>query len=317
MMRRACLTVLVLGLWGCGIEFTSRGGLGGGGTSGDTSDAASSASGGGVGADVGQTTSGPGGHGGAGGGGCIPCAQAILWLRADAIEGGPMDGDPVATWNDVSGHAHDAVQADATRRPTYAASLLGGMPAVRFDGVDDRLGIVGTAPLSSISFFTVHRLLAGATAPASYMLFVFGEYPDEASKLYGVETRNAVSGDSPDVIDVLAALSNDARATLPGIAAFDEWKIFAGVTTATIHNTTVWCNGAAATMSGTGTDAPLDLLLGNATGTGFGGIGGVGRPDYNYVAKADIAEVLAFDSALDAEQVESIVDYLNAKYAVF
>lgn len=56
-----------------------------------------------------------------------------LWLQASRING-LNNGDPVATWADLSGNANDATQGTASQRPTWnSAGYVTG------DGVDDTL----------------------------------------------------------------------------------------------------------------------------------------------------------------------------------
>ncbi len=63
-----------------------------------------------------------------------------LWLDATRISG-LNDGDPVATWSDLSGSGsgNDATQATSSKRPLYKVGIVNGKPVVRFDGVDDDL----------------------------------------------------------------------------------------------------------------------------------------------------------------------------------
>lgn len=61
----------------------------------------------------------------------IPGLQ--LWLDASQIVG-LNDGDPVATWSDLSGVGNDLTQSTASKRPTYSNTTS---PCVIFDGVDD------------------------------------------------------------------------------------------------------------------------------------------------------------------------------------
>jgi hypothetical protein len=54
-----------------------------------------------------------------------------LWLDASQID--LEDGDPVATWPDMSSNGYDATQAMAELRPTFRADVLGsGLHVVRF-----------------------------------------------------------------------------------------------------------------------------------------------------------------------------------------
>lgn len=57
------------------------------------------------------------------------------WFAATSIVAG--DGDPIATWTDLSGNGHNATQASATSQPAYTVDAIGSLPALLFDGVDD------------------------------------------------------------------------------------------------------------------------------------------------------------------------------------
>lgn len=59
-------------------------------------------------------------------------------FRADQITG-LVDSDPVGAWNDESGQGNHLAQATAGAKPTYKTAVQNGLPAVRFDGVDDYL----------------------------------------------------------------------------------------------------------------------------------------------------------------------------------
>src|SRR5687767_7057806 len=63
-----------------------------------------------------------------------------LWLKADAITG-LSDADPVTTWEDSHTSNHDATQATGAAKPIYKTGIVNGKPVVRFDGVDDFLGL--------------------------------------------------------------------------------------------------------------------------------------------------------------------------------
>jgi hypothetical protein len=56
-----------------------------------------------------------------------------FWVKADQITG-LNNGDPVSTWSDQSGNAHNATQSNASYRPTYKTNMLNGMPGLQFNG---------------------------------------------------------------------------------------------------------------------------------------------------------------------------------------
>jgi len=54
------------------------------------------------------------------------------------------NGTPIATWTDKSANTNHATQSTASYTPAYAtnaASVLGGLPVLRFRGNDDRLNV--------------------------------------------------------------------------------------------------------------------------------------------------------------------------------
>jgi hypothetical protein len=68
----------------------------------------------------------------------VPLDGLVLALDASVL--GLGDGAPVSSWLDASGSGSHAV-ASGVSRPTYVASGIGGVPSVRFDGVDDSLDV--------------------------------------------------------------------------------------------------------------------------------------------------------------------------------
>ncbi|HYO48056.1 MAG TPA: S8 family serine peptidase [Gemmatimonadota bacterium] len=101
----------------------------------------------------------PTGGGGPGEPGSIPGLS--LWLRADGLTG-YTDGDPVATWPDASGACHHATQATASKRPTFRADQVAGLPAVSFDASDD--GMVTTVdPSQTMTIVAVYASRAAAS----------------------------------------------------------------------------------------------------------------------------------------------------------
>jgi hypothetical protein len=74
-----------------------------------------------------------------------------LWLdAADAATITTISG-AVSQWDDKSGNSRNVSQSTASFRPTYPSNILNGLPAVRFDGTDDRLQ-------TASAFFTTRAL---------------------------------------------------------------------------------------------------------------------------------------------------------------
>src|SRR5882757_3564742 len=62
-------------------------------------------------------------------------ANNTLWLKANAGTSTATNNGPISSWNDQSGNANHAMQATAALQPLYIASLMNGMPAIKFDNV--------------------------------------------------------------------------------------------------------------------------------------------------------------------------------------
>ncbi len=62
------------------------------------------------------------------------------WYKADAINAGDVNGSAIGTWENSAGvTGYRLVQATASRLPTYRTNVVGTLPVVRFDGVNDIL----------------------------------------------------------------------------------------------------------------------------------------------------------------------------------
>ncbi len=77
----------------------------------------------------------------------LPVTNGLgMWVAADAI-GIVADGQPVGSWQDLSGNGRHAEQPVAGQQPSFTTgvtNILNGHGAVRFDGVDDILPFDGT-----------------------------------------------------------------------------------------------------------------------------------------------------------------------------
>jgi hypothetical protein len=65
----------------------------------------------------------------------MPVARAA-WFQASDLAA-LADGAPVGIWPDASGHGFDALQPVTVNQPTFAATAVNGMPAVRFNATNN------------------------------------------------------------------------------------------------------------------------------------------------------------------------------------
>lgn len=145
-----------------------------------------------------------------------PATAPDLAARWTADSLALRDGDEVSMWPDSSLNGHDAM-ATASSRPTYR--IVGGVPVVRFDGIDDHL-TAGSATdwrfLKDGSEWTVlvmFRSAAGAPGEKHVLLDTDGE---DSGFAVSYTDRPAVNGSDAvrlSVAATTAAFDVDMRAS--------------------------------------------------------------------------------------------------------
>lgn len=81
---------------------------------------------------------------------------ALAWYDA-AQTTATADAAAIAQWNDSSGNSRHLLQATAGNQPTWRAAVFNGMPAVRFDGVDDFMASAGFTLNQPYELFVVGK----------------------------------------------------------------------------------------------------------------------------------------------------------------
>ncbi len=80
-----------------------------------------------------------------------------VWLKADALA--LSDGNPIATWADLSGNGKDFTQSTEAKKPLYKTGIQNGRPGVLFDGVDDTLTHTVINYAGNFSMFVVAQFI--------------------------------------------------------------------------------------------------------------------------------------------------------------
>ncbi len=208
-----------------------------------------------------------------------------LWLQANTLAPGA-----IGTWLDQSGRGKHATQSDPTKQPLVVANQLNGQPVVHFDGANDFFDLPDF--MSGATEGEVFIILKAAQANASGVnkgLWRMGMggtgsyYPDNSGSIieeFGTDITKTVG--NPNVPIDQFELYNVSSAT-------DAW--------------TVRFNGIIAMTTSTNSVAfRSDPVLGRSLAEFFAG---------------DIAEIVVFDHALSPVERDTIVSYLNARYALF
>lgn len=199
-----------------------------------------------------------------------------LHLKADAITG-LADGAAVATWEDQSGEGNDATQGTAGERPTYQTNELNGKPVVRFDASDDGM-LTSLTLVGPYTIILVERGRAGA-----------------GLRTISSATANALI--SATRVDGLNAYIN---AVISNYSVAVDTPVILGLVIPAAANGFYFVNGVDRT-SGTHHENWGQVAIGSEGG------------EY---ANTDLAEVIAYDSALSTADREAVEAYLAAKYAI-
>ncbi len=220
---------------------------------------------------------------GAGGAGLPFTPAAIsgltIWLDASQLTG-LSDGNAISSWTDFSGGSHHAVQASGTRQPLYKTNIQNGKPVVRFDGSNDSIATPSFTFNNPLTVFVV----ANITVVAATNRFLI----DGATDLSTPMTYNGTSS-------LLAAAPMSV--TITGGVWHAHCLIVKGA------NSTLRTDGGSPS-TGTHNGNPSGLTIGSeADLSAFTFLGG------------DVAEVLAYNSALSDADRGLVEAYLRAKWA--
>lgn len=233
-------------------------------------------------------------------GGFSPPSGNTLWLDAANVDD-PVDGQPVATWTDSSGSGNHATQADAGKKPTYKTGIVNGLPVVRFDGSAD---YVQSTCTDYATIFAVLNMTTLAT-DKSFMGAASSSGGNWDAYLFGTTSDN----DTPYLrVGIVPGSTSVSVNGANGGIVVNQFSIM----TVTISGSLAmkfWQNGTAGTTSST-----ADTPQGNLQHT----VVGAGRFAGNIVDwwPGDIAEVMVFNSALSAANLNSVGNYLGTKYAI-
>jgi hypothetical protein len=238
-----------------------------------------------------------------------PAAGLQLWLRADvgAIDrhgAAVSDGDVVAGWIDQSSSKRNVEQSDANRRPAFVAAGLNGLPAIRFDGVDDLLhnSAVDLVPSGAArTMIVVGRVPDTGRGGA---MFTFRRSTAGGGTVFSTQ-HGSVAGSYYVYSD---GVNGGGNSTLPLETINGIRSPFATVFTSRGEGQKleVWLNGEKQPVSQPGAVGPDR----GATGFTIGN-----REDYaGFGWDGDLSEILVYDRALSPDELLAAGSYVATKY---
>lgn len=218
----------------------------------------------------------------------------VLWLDAQDLGTLTLSENRVVEWRDKSGYMNDAAQYVSSRQPAYVTDAIGGMSAISFDGDNDNLEIPDDLSLDvvDITAFIVVKVIDPdnvtfpvplAKMPINDAYLFFLDYADNAPAFRVVVSDEMHHAQDP------ASVTGEA----------DVWVGWHDDTTVTLFRNGVEVDSSPA-------PGPIDanagpLLIGDGVANAFHGY---------------IAEVLIYDQALSATDLERIGTYLGCKYQI-
>ncbi|MGV3636289.1 MAG: LamG-like jellyroll fold domain-containing protein [Flavobacteriales bacterium] len=238
-----------------------------------------------------RAQAGPGGVGSSG--------SNVLWL--DANSGVIHSSNSVSQWSDRSGNANHALLPGSIplARPTRVPGAVNGYPALGFDGTDDQLWVTdnATVDLTAWHFFLVLKadvqkdynawMVKGNDGNENYEMLSYSDGNIHAPTFYTNGTRTFPS-------------------SLGGQVSTTAFNIFEYSYNAS-QGRDIYRNGSSIHTDDenlTPQTNNFPLYIGNERGT-------TGR-----VISGDIAEVVAYNTRLNAAQRLVVNNYLAAKYGI-
>lgn len=210
-------------------------------------------------------------------------AGLFLHVAADEIVG-LVDGDPVATWSDLSGDGNDLAQATASLQPSYQTAEVNGLPAVRFAGDYLASAAFASAISQPVTIFVVAKLSASSE-------YLFDGIT--AGNRMGAYTHAGVN-------DYEMFQTSALTGSVFGFRS--SWQILAF----TYNTPTSFLRGR----------GRVGARGSTGTATTLSGLTLAARYNAAQALNGDIAEVAAISGALTVDEIDSVGRHLAAKYAL-
>ncbi|MGN6415983.1 MAG: LamG-like jellyroll fold domain-containing protein [Pseudobacter sp.] len=211
-----------------------------------------------------------------------------FWLRADD---GTSSG---ASWNDFSGNDNNALQATAASQPLFVNNSVNFNPSFKLDGVNDFMDFSTNAGISGANQFTIVSVVKRnsiSTADA-----ILGQQSVATGSMASLFTPANKYGYTITNVNTLSSTGTYATAKVPMLNA---------TTRAAANAFAIYTNGSA---DGSGTfptftALTLNLRLGQRAG---------GTDQFD----GDINEVVVYNRALSATELQQANSYLALKYGI-
>lgn len=243
-------------------------------------------------------------------GGVGSTSENILWLKADDLS--LNNGDPVSSWSDASGNGNSVSQSTSDKQPTYQVnSSINNGPAIRFDGLKDQatgdeLNAADGATLDGMGALTIFSVVN----PSSFDGVAQGivskrssQTTEESYSMFIYDNQNLYM-DFPD--------SENREAATGYIFSTNTTAIASGKFDGSLANPRV-----SARVDGTGLtmgdgSVSITAIPNEPSSLYIGQLGG----NHDTYFTGDMAEIIAYNVALNSAQQTIVENYLSTKYNV-
>lgn len=224
----------------------------------------------------------------------------VLWLRSDQGTSTTVDGAAVSQWQDISGNTNHANQPNPAKRPTYVASSINGLPALRFTGtnvnfvVDDNDNLDNT---SGVTIFVVGQPNSVDANPRGMVSKRVGAGSQVAYSLFSYTGSNLYF-DAPSRMNGTTSVTNSPQ-------------VFAAVFNGNdpSFRSRVFQNGSQTGQANAGANTSIgsmasDLFI------------GILNDNYGDAFRGDMSEVIIYRTALNRAERSIVEVYLANRYNI-
>jgi hypothetical protein len=221
-----------------------------------------------------------------------PATDYVAWFDASDFSSFTIVSSAVSQWNDLSGGGFNLTQATATNRPAYGSRFINGFVVPDFDGVDNRMD-------STLSY----------TGGNNWSFFCVGE-TDSNSAFHAILASQSGNGRQV-AIESTSQLKLMVEAAAN--ATYDNHLIRVGVPFAFGVSYQNLASDEQSFKMGTGRfQTKAGTTMNFTTGNLRVGSRSNGTNWYN----GSLAELIFYNRTLSQTEMETNVDYLNAKWGI-
>jgi len=244
-----------------------------------------------------------------------------LWFETTSeesfIASEAFDGNPIGTWNDINPQRSKVV-ATSANKPIYTSSAIGGLPALRFDGLSSAFDISNIATFGTDGA-TIFFVAAARGTPAIYQNILTAKSNDAVPFAFVVAGigGNIASGSTFNCARQYRGITSSSLMGGWNPALAPTFSVNTQVICSSRYdglNIQGWTNKTKAdTPTALSTPLPTTPVpLPVSSSITIGTCGNIGCNPFS----GDLAELIVFNRALNPKERNSVEDYLSKKWSI-